>query len=56
MILDEELQGDGLPDTWNFLKQNALSISRNPFEALRKLGGVNQSRIISQNEFSASNG
>ena len=38
MILDEELQGNGLPETWNFLKQNAPSNSRNPFKALRKLG------------------
>ncbi|TYK31266.1 hypothetical protein E5676_scaffold455G005560 [Cucumis melo var. makuwa] len=33
-----KLQGDGLPENWNFLNQNVPSISRNPFEALRKLG------------------
>ncbi|KAA0057561.1 hypothetical protein E5676_scaffold411G002250 [Cucumis melo var. makuwa] len=38
-MIDEELQGDGLPEIRNFLKQNAPSISRNPFEALRKLRG-----------------
>ena len=46
VIIDEELQGDDLPETWNFLKQNAPSISRNPYKALRKLGCEDENPIL----------
>ncbi|KAA0064696.1 hypothetical protein E5676_scaffold134G00020 [Cucumis melo var. makuwa] len=42
VIIDEELEGNGLLETRNFLKQNAPSILRNPFEALRKLGSEDE--------------
>uniref|UniRef100_A0A0A0LHI8 Uncharacterized protein n=1 Tax=Cucumis sativus TaxID=3659 RepID=A0A0A0LHI8_CUCSA len=45
MTIDEDFQGDGLLEKWNFLNLNAPSILRNPFKALRKLGGIELDRL-----------